>query len=140
MVICNLPRSQARRNKATRNQAVKHNMATFLELFPCYTCASTTFDLLMILNLCCYGSLQRFQHYADVLTKGLKNKHRWFGGWDLGRRLPFVTISFFAVLARPSLLLVRSGWSVWYHSCGTVRGLWGWVVTNKSILVKFSVH
>ena len=84
-------------------------MTTFSELVPKL---SMTFDLLIILHLYCYYSLQRFQHYADVLTKGLKNKHRWFGGWDLGRRLPFVTISFFAVLARPSLLLVRSEW---YH-------------------------
>ena len=89
--------------------AAEHNVATFSELVP-KLCM--TFDLLMILHLYCYCSLQRFQHYADVLTKGLKNKHRWFGGWDLGRRLPFVTISFFAVLARPSLLLVRSEW---YH-------------------------
>ena len=115
------------------NQAVEHNMVTFPLLYE----MCMTFDLLMIMNLCCYGSLQRFQHYADVLTKGLKNKHRWFGGWDLGRRLPFVTISFFAVLARPSLLLVRSMWSVWYHSCGTYRGLGGY---QQKHLVKFSAH
>ena len=49
---------------------------------------------------------QRFQQYADVLTKGLKTKHHWWGGWDIGRRLPFVIIAFFIVLLRPSIVLV----------------------------------
>ena len=51
--------------------------------------------------------LQQFQHYADVLTDGLKYKHSWFGGWDIARRLPFVLIGFFVVLGRPSIILVR---------------------------------
>lgn len=51
-------------------------------------------------------SLQMFQHYADVLTQGLKTKHRWWGGWDLGRRLPFVVIAAFIVHVRPSVILV----------------------------------
>ena len=111
------------------NQAVEHNMVTFPLLYE----MCMTFDLLMIMNLCCYGSLQRFQHYADVLTKGLKSKHRWFGGWDLGRRLPFVTISFFAVLARPSLLLVGVCGAFGTILAVLIKDRGGWVVTNKSI-------
>lgn len=53
----------------------------------------------------CIKRPQRFQHYADVLTKELKQQHRWWGGWDIGRRLPFVFIAYFVVLARPSLVL-----------------------------------
>ena len=49
---------------------------------------------------------QRFQQYADVLTEGLRSDRRWFGGWDLGRRLPFVIIGYFTVQARPSLVIV----------------------------------
>ncbi len=49
---------------------------------------------------------QYFQAYADVLTDGLTARHLWWGGWDIGRRLPFVVISFFVVLSRPSLVLV----------------------------------
>ena len=50
--------------------------------------------------------MQYFQHYADILTKGLKKQHRWFGGWDIGRRLPFVFFGYFLGVARPSLVLV----------------------------------
>ena len=42
-----------------------------------------------------------------MLTDGLKHRHLWWGGWDIGRRLPFVVISFFVVLSRPSLVLVK---------------------------------
>ena len=55
--------------------------------------------------------LQQFQHFADVLTVGFKTERLWYPGWDLGRRLPFVFISFFQVLARPSLILVGG------HNC-----------------------
>ena len=48
---------------------------------------------------------QRFQQYVDVLTKGLQNKHRWWAGWDIGRRLPFVFVAYLVVLGRPSLVL-----------------------------------
>lgn len=48
--------------------------------------------------------IQKAQHYADILTNGLRSKHRWFGGWDIGRRLPFVLVSYFAV--QPSVTLV----------------------------------
>lgn len=51
-----------------------------------------------------YIHSQRFQHYADVLTKELHASRRWFGGWDIGRRLPFVFFVYIAVL--PSLALV----------------------------------
>ena len=53
-------------------------------------------------------SLQKYKHYADVLTIGLKDKHSWFGGWDIARRLPFVLIAFFVVLGRPSIILVSA--------------------------------
>jgi hypothetical protein len=53
----------------------------------------------------CIRRPQRFQQYADVLTKGLRPQHRWWGGWDIGRRLPFVFVGFFLVLLRPSLVL-----------------------------------
>ena len=42
-----------------------------------------------------------------MLTKGLKKERRWFVGYDIARRLPFVLIGYFTVQARPSLVLVR---------------------------------
>ena len=53
---------------------------------------------------CVYLYLQRFQQYADVLTKDLHASRRWFGGWDIGRRLPIVFFSYIAML--PSVALV----------------------------------
>ena len=57
--------------------------------------------------LCVLLSPQNFQAYADVLTDGLKDRHLWWGGWDIARRIPFVFCSFFVAIARPSLILVR---------------------------------
>ena len=38
--------------------------------------------------------LQRTQAFTDVITDGLRLKMRWWGGWDLLRRLAFtVTIT-----------------------------------------------
>ena len=56
----------------------------------------------------CLSVFQKYKHYADVLTIGLKDKHSWFGGWDIARRLPFVLIAFFVVLGRPSIILVSA--------------------------------
>lgn len=65
----------------------------------------TLFSMLLI--VCTLNVLlQKFQHYADVLIDGLKDEHRWWGGWDIFRRLPFVVISFCFVYGRPSLILV----------------------------------
>jgi len=50
--------------------------------------------------------MQRFQQFADVLTKGLQQKHRWWGGWDIGRRIIFILMSFFYQEFRPSIVLV----------------------------------
>lgn len=70
----------------------------------CYSVAFTTIPYCDILTL----YTQRFQHYADILTKGLRKSRRWFGGWDIGRRLPFVFFGYFLGVARPSLVLVSS--------------------------------
>lgn len=61
--------------------------------------------------------MQYFQHYADILTKGLKKQHRWFGGWDIGRRLPFVFFGYFLGVARPSLVLVCCNVMITLHVC-----------------------
>ncbi|CAI8015363.1 hypothetical protein GBAR_LOCUS9518 [Geodia barretti] len=53
----------------------------------------------------CIRRPQRFKQYADILTKGVQPRHWWWGGWDIGRRLPFVFFGFFLVLLRPSLVL-----------------------------------
>ena len=54
------------------------------------------------------------QQYADILTKGLRLKHRWFGGWDVGRRLPFIIISLITV--QPSVAVVRETYSCGVHA------------------------
>ena len=51
--------------------------------------------------------VQKFQHYADVLTKDLKTDQRWWGGWDIGRRLPFVFLGYLLVVSSPSIVLVN---------------------------------
>ncbi|XP_019851702.1 PREDICTED: uncharacterized protein LOC109581757 [Amphimedon queenslandica] len=52
-----------------------------------------------------YRGPQIFRPFADVLTDGLKDNRRLWGGWDVGRRLIFVFISFFVVIERPSLIV-----------------------------------
>ena len=49
------------------------------------------------------------------------SKHRWWGGWDIGRRLPFVVIGYFIVLARPSLVLVSLIVILSIPACYTVQ-------------------
>ena len=63
-------------------------------------------------NVMNHHPLQQFQHYSDVLTEGLKKEHRWWGGWEIGRRVLFIIISYFIVLTRPSLILVSLSLSV----------------------------
>lgn len=51
---------------------------------------------------------QKFQQYADVLTEGLRPKHRWFGGWDIGRRFLFIVLG---ASIPPQYALVRNNYS-----------------------------
>ncbi|KAL5515915.1 hypothetical protein EMCRGX_G001160 [Ephydatia muelleri] len=46
-----------------------------------------------------------FYQYVDVLTEGLCTKCRWWGGWDIGRRLPFVFVAYLVVFETPTLVL-----------------------------------